>query len=64
MKPDFLDIFRARVKQLGLTQTELARRVGTSQPTIANYLNGRKHPTLPVVERICRELRLRLTPHR
>jgi transcriptional regulator with XRE-family HTH domain len=38
----------------GLTQTELARAAGTSQPTIAAYESGRKSPTLNTLSRIAR----------
>lgn len=36
----------------GLSQRELARRAGTSQPTLSTYERGAKSPTLAVVERI------------
>lgn len=36
----------------GLSQRELARRAGTSQPTLSTYEHGTKSPTLAVVERI------------
>ncbi len=36
----------------GLSQRELARRSGTSQPTLSTYESGGKSPTLAVVERI------------
>ena len=44
-------IARARRSQ-GLSQCELARRSGTSQPTLSAYESGVKSPTLAVVERI------------
>lgn len=36
----------------GLSQRELARRAGTSQPTLSTYEHGTKSPTLAVAERI------------
>lgn len=36
----------------GLTQTELAKRAGTSQATLSAYERGRKAPTLPVTARV------------
>lgn len=36
----------------GLSQAELARRAGTSRPTLSAYENGRKSPTLATVERL------------
>lgn len=36
----------------GLTQAELARRAGTSQPTVAAYESGGKVPTVGTLERL------------
>ena len=44
-------IARAR-RGSGLSQRELARRSGTSQPTLSTYEHGTKSPTLAVAERI------------
>lgn len=46
-------IERAR-RGSGLSQRELARRSGTSQPTLSTYEHGTKSPTLAVTERIIR----------
>lgn len=46
-------IARAR-RGSGLSQRALARRSGTSQPTLSDYERGGKSPTLAVVERIVR----------
>lgn len=45
----------ARVAR-GLTQEAVARRSGTSQPTLSAYERGRKSPTLAVGERILHSL--------
>jgi transcriptional regulator with XRE-family HTH domain len=45
-------------RKTGLTQAELARLVGTSQPTIAAYEAGRKSPTLQTLSRIARAVGL------
>jgi transcriptional regulator with XRE-family HTH domain len=45
-------------RRAGLTQTELARIAGTSQPTIAAYETGRKSPTLQTLSRIARTVGL------
>lgn len=39
-------------RRAALTQAELARAAGTSQPTIAAYEAGRKSPTLRTLERL------------
>ena len=36
----------------GLSQDELARRAGTSRPTLSAYENGRKSPSLSTAERV------------
>lgn len=36
----------------GLSQAELARRAGTSQPTVARYENGRVVPSIATLERL------------
>src|SRR5437667_8630542 len=38
----------------GLTQTDLAERIGTKQPSISKIESGRVVPTLPVLDRIGR----------
>jgi ribosome-binding protein aMBF1 (putative translation factor) len=54
-----------RVQQ-GLSQTELARRAGMTQPAVARFEAGGTVPTLPVLERLARslgtELTVKLTP--
>jgi transcriptional regulator with XRE-family HTH domain len=42
---------RAR-RTAGLSQGELARRAGTSRPTLSAYENGRKSPTETTLERL------------
>ena len=41
-------ILAARLKS-GLTQRELADRLGVSQPTVAAYETGRRQPTVPTL---------------
>ncbi|MGB6165525.1 MAG: helix-turn-helix transcriptional regulator [Pseudonocardiaceae bacterium] len=49
-----------RVQQ-GLSQTELARRAGMTQPAVARFEAGGTVPTLPVLERLARSLGTELT---
>ena len=44
---------RAR-KRAGLTQAELARRAGTSQPVISAYEHGRRDPGIETLRRLVR----------
>lgn len=58
-------LVREARRRAGLTQAELARRAGTSQPAIARYERARSVPDLPTLHRIAEacgfELRLELT---
>lgn len=49
-----------RVQQ-GLSQTELARRAGMTQPAVARFGARGTVPTLPVLERLARSLGAELT---
>lgn len=44
------------IKQSGYTQTELAKKLGISQPTIAYYLRGDKLPALDTLANLCKIL--------
>lgn len=58
-------ILEAR-RRAGLTQAELARRTGTSQPAVARLERGSASPTLATLERLVGgagfDLRLSLVP--
>jgi len=47
----------------GLTQAELARRMGTSQSVIARLENARHMPTFDLISRYAQALDLRLEVH-
>lgn len=42
-------------KELGLTQSAFAERIGSVQNTVTGYESGRRNPSAPVVSLICRE---------
>ena len=46
------DMIRRARTGAGLSQAELAARVGTSQPALARYETGATLPTLPTLERL------------
>ncbi|MFE7192320.1 helix-turn-helix domain-containing protein [Kitasatospora sp. NPDC057541] len=50
-----------RRTELGLSQTELARRAGMSQPQISTIEGGDSLPTLPLLRRLARALEAALT---
>ncbi|HEX4219166.1 MAG TPA: helix-turn-helix transcriptional regulator [Acidimicrobiales bacterium] len=45
-------IIRAVRRRGGLTQAELARRAGTSQPVISAYEHGRRDPTIGTLRKL------------
>ena len=53
-------VYAARTRA-GLTQTELARRMGTQQSVISAVENGGQVPSVSTLWRIARALDLRLT---
>ena len=61
-----MNVIREARRQAGLTQGELARRAGTSQPAVARLERGSSSPTLATLERLVRgagfDLRLSLVP--
>lgn len=46
------EMIRLARRQSGLTQAALARRAGTSQPTLAAYEAGRAHPRMDTLDRL------------
>lgn len=60
MYQNFRRNLRNKRKELGLTQKELAKKVGVSFRTIQNYENGITPPTLSIVEKIILVLALDL----
>jgi len=45
-------VIRATRERAGITQGELARRAGTSRPTVSAYEAGRKSPSLATAQRL------------
>ena len=41
------------IKESGLTQTELAKKLGIKQPTVGQYLSGRAMPALDTFANLC-----------
>ncbi|MBE6654169.1 MAG: helix-turn-helix transcriptional regulator [Ruminococcaceae bacterium] len=50
------DRMKERRSTLGLSQAELAKRIGVSRQTINMIENGGYNPTIELCIRICREL--------
>ena len=41
------------INESGLTQTELAKKLGIKQPTVGQYLSGRAMPALDTFANLC-----------
>jgi transcriptional regulator with XRE-family HTH domain len=52
----FGDRLRARAKELGLSDSEVARRLGLSQNRYSHYVNDKREPDLATLAKICRAL--------
>jgi len=52
-------ILRARVEK-GMTQAQIAKRMGTTQSSIARVEAGKSHPTIPFMQRLAEALDMRL----
>ena len=50
--PDLASVMREHMFEMGLTQKELAQKLGVSPSRVSEYLSGKKNPTLPVARRI------------
>ncbi len=68
--PSFGEVIRSRRRALGLTQDEVATRIGTSKPYVAHLESGNRHPSDKTVARLAdvlgldgRELFLLANPH-
>ena len=55
-----LELIRERliesIRTSGLTQTEIAKRLGIKQPTVGQYLSGRSMPALDTFANLCKIL--------
>ncbi len=62
MKPDHPlgESIAARLKEIGMTQAELARRVGVSQQTVSKWIGGESTPRLKRLETLAGVLDMRL----
>ncbi len=56
------ELIAARIKK-GLTQKELAERIGTTQSSIARLEGGNVNPSLDFLEKIAHVLESQLTVH-
>lgn len=52
-------ILRARVEK-GMTQAQIAKKMGTTQSSIARVESGKSHPTIPFMQRLADALDMKL----
>ena len=57
---ELAEAVRAQRESLGLTQSELGRRAGMTQSSIARFEAGGTQPTLPTLEKLASALGLHL----
>ena len=50
--PDLPEVIREHMFELGLSQKDLAEKLGVSPSRVSEYLNGKSNPTLSVARRI------------
>lgn len=53
---------RAQRKALGLSQVNLAKKIGCVSNSISNVEYGNNFPSLPVYVALCRELKMKVPP--
>lgn len=59
---DYRDLLRRKRIEKGMSQTELAEKVGTTQPYIYQVESGRRTPSLALFFEICEMLDIKLFP--
>jgi transcriptional regulator with XRE-family HTH domain len=60
MRPDAAHLVRSARDAAGLSQTQLAERIGTTQPVVSRWERGHDEPRLSTLARIARACDLRL----
>jgi transcriptional regulator with XRE-family HTH domain len=54
------ETLKQRRRQAGLTQAQMAKRLGISQPTLNKLEHGAQNTTLRTLDKLCRALKCRL----
>jgi len=61
MTPDIIETIRARMAERGVSQTDVARHLGTHAPSVCAWLARRHSPALATLERWLAYLELKIT---
>lgn len=51
-----VNALKSAMSEKGVSQNELARRVGCSPATVNNIVSGKREPRIDVLRKICKEL--------
>ncbi len=62
MKEMIREAIKARMKELKVTQQQLADELNISRPNLSNFITGKRSFPLDDIERICEYLKLELKP--
>lgn len=57
-KPDISDLIEFSLEEKGMTQKELAHKIGVSPSRINDYIAGRAEPTLKIARLLCSTLNI------
>jgi len=60
MSHDMSETIREAIRASGLAEIEIARRASTTAGQINRFMRGERTLTLPIAERVCRVLGLKL----
>ena len=55
---NWTEMVKARLKELSVTQESLAEKIGVTPGGLGHWLNGRRDPSLDIIAKILKELRL------
>lgn len=58
MKMNWNDLVKARMKEVGVTQYDLAEQMGIAQGTVARYLNKKREPSIETIAEMMKIVRL------
>ncbi len=61
LRYEFISSLIEARKKMGLTQEELAKKIGTKQASIARLESGRANPTIGFLEKLAKALDSKLT---
>ena len=57
-RPTVAEVIKLSLQEHGMTQKNLAARIGVSPTRVSHYLSGKAEPTLKVAHKICSTLNI------